>query len=41
MTHPAPTDTSSSLELWIAEEDRINRRLLAGAGPGVTLRSIT
>ena len=37
MTHPAPapTDTSSSLELWIAEEDRINRRLLAGAGPGV------
>ena len=37
MTHPAlaATDTSSSLELWIAEEDRINRRLLAGAGPGV------
>ena len=36
MTHPAlaATDTSSSLELWIAEEDRINRRLLTGAGPG-------
>ena len=34
-TSPTTAASPSLLELWIAEEDRIQRRLQAGVGPGV------